>query len=476
MRRGAGRARREARGGRTSVTGDAAAIAPLMDRAAASYAAGQRDAARELCEEILRSDPRHFYALHLAATIAADTAQWEECVRLASRALAVSARHPEVLANRGAALRMLERYDEALADYDLALASSPPRADVLNNRGVALAALNRHAEAIESYDQALAILPDYARARFNRAMSKLVTGDLRGGWRDHEARWRGGEHRMEPRAFATPKFTGTEDVRGKAILLAGEQGIGDMIQCARYAPLLRERGARVILEVHAPLKELVAGMEGVDAAIAIGDPIPAHDLHAHAMSLPLAFDTQLDTIPARVPYLSAPAAHVERWRAKVPEGRPVIGLAWSGNARLRNDRTRSIPLAALRKLRETDATFVSLQKDVRDSDRAALDAAAPILRFDEDLRDFRDTAALVSLADLVVTVDTSVAHLAGAMARRAWVLLPFSPDWRWLLGRDDSPWYPTLRLFRQPRPGDWNSVLDRVDEGVRRFAANAPPA
>lgn len=468
------------------MTREAPATTPLMDRAAALYGAGQREAARALCEEILRVDPRHFYALHLAATIAADAAQWEECVRLATRALAVSPRHAEVLANRGAALRMLERYEEALADYDLALASAPPRADVLNNRGVALAALNRHREAIESYDRALGILGDYPRARFNRAMSKLVTGDFRGGWRDHESRWRGGAYPADPRQFPTPKFTGREDVLGKTVFVAGEQGIGDMIMCARYASALRARGARVILEVHAPLRDLASGIDGVDKAIAIGDPVPQHDLHLHAMSLPLAFDTQPDTIPARVPYVATPAGHVERWRAKLfdsvareaapARARPLIGLAWSGNARLRNDRTRSIALAAFAKLREADATFVSLQKEVRDSDRAALGSAKPMLHFEDELVDFRDTAAIVSLLDLVVSVDTSVVHLAGALAKPAWVLLPFSPDWRWLLGREDSPWYPTLRLFRQPRPGDWNSVLERVAEEVRRFAAKAATA
>jgi hypothetical protein len=439
-----------------------------MERAARLYAAGNLEGARSACREILRADTRYFFALHLLATIAAREEQWEECLRDATQALALDPRHVEVLCNRGAALRMLGRPAEALADYDRALALAPGKAEILNNRGVALAALNRHAEAIECYGAALAAAPDYARAGFNRSVSRLVVGDFDGGWADHEYRWRGGDRPMQPTASRAPRWTGREEIRGKTVLLGAEQGLGDIIMCTRYAPLLRDRGARVVLEVHPPLKALLRELDGIDHVIALGEALPPHDYQVPIMSLPLAFGTRVDTIPRDVPYVFPPAAHIERWRSALESARrPLVGLAWSGSATLRNDRNRSIPLAQLQALRDGEGTFVSLQKDIRDADRPHLDTGRGILHFEAELADFRDTAALASLMDVVVSVDTSLAHLAGAMARPTWILLPFSPDWRWLLGRDDSPWYPTARLFRQPQPGDWETPIRRVAEAVR---------
>ena len=443
-----------------------------MERAARLYAAGDLEGARSACREILRADARYFFALHLLATIAAREERWEECLRHATDALALDPRNVEVLCNRGAALRMLGRPEEALADYDRALALAPGKAEILNNRGVALAALNRHAEAIACYDAALAAAPDYARAGFNRSVSRMLTGDFAGAWEDHEYRWRGGDRPIEPPASRKPPWTGREDIRGKTVLLGAEQGLGDLLMCSRYARLLRERGARVVLEAHPPLAALLRGMEGVDQVIALGEALPPHDYHVSIMSLPLAFGTRLETVPCDVPYVSAPAAHVERWRARLgPARRPLVGLAWSGSATLRNDRNRSIPLPRLAPLRDVDATFVGLQKDIRDADRPHLAGGRPILHFETELADFRDTAALVSLMDVVVSVDTSLAHLAGAMAKPTWILLPFSPDWRWLLGRDDSPWYPTARLFRQPRPGDWETPIRAAAGALRALAA-----
>lgn len=439
-----------------------------MERAARLYAAGDLGGARAACREILRADARYFFALHLLATIAAREERWEECLRYASDALVMDPRNVEVLCNRGAALRMLGRPDEALADYDRALALAPARAEVLNNRGVALAALNRHGEAIECYGAALAVAPDYARAGFNRSVSRMLVGDFDGGWADHEFRWRGGDRPMQPPASRAPRWTGREDIRGKTILVGAEQGLGDMIMCSRYARLLRDRGARVVLEAHAPLVPLLRGLDGADQVIALGEALPPHDYHVPIMSLPLAFGTRVETIPREVPYVSAPPGHVERWRPALASARrPLVGLAWSGSATLRNDRNRSIALPGLEALRDADATFVGLQKDVREADRPHLDTGRRILHFESELADFRDTAALVSLMDVVISVDTSLAHLAGAMGKPTWILLPFSPDWRWLLGRDDSPWYPTARLFRQPRPGEWKGVIGRVAEALR---------
>jgi tetratricopeptide (TPR) repeat protein len=439
-----------------------------LRRAAALFGAGRLDEARAIATAVATREPRSFIAAYLLTAIAARLEQWEDCAAFATRALEIDPRHAEALANRGIALRMLGRHVEALADYDRALALSPGAADTHNNRGVALAALNRHAEAIESYTAALAIKPGYERARFNRALSELVTGDFAAGWRDHESRWTGSEMHHGPRILPGRAWDGREDLHGKTLLLYAEQGLGDAIQFARYATLAHRRGARVLLEVHAPLKELLAEVEGVDAAFALGEPLPAFDLHCALMSLPLAFDTRLDSIPADIPYLAAPEAHVQRWRERLAAiARPRVGLAWSGSRTLRNDANRSIPLALLAPLARPGRSLVAVQKDIRDADRAAV-AALGIASFENELHDFRDTAALVAACDVIVSVDTSVAHLAGAMGRTVFVLLPFSPDWRWLLDREDSPWYPTARLFRQERSGDREAVISRL-------AAALPP-
>jgi hypothetical protein len=447
-----------------------------MRKAAELFGAGHWKESQALCEAILARDPRHFYALHLLSALAARRGEWEECVRLATRALAVDPDHVEVLGNRGAALRMLDRYDEALADYERAMALAPGAADILNNRGVALAALNRHGEALASYDRALALKPEYARARFNRALSHLVMGDFARGWPDHEARWTGSDTQGTARSFPQPPLTDLAAVRGKTVLLHAEQGLGDMIQYVRYVPLLKARGATVILEVHGPLKEMMSGVEGVDRAFALEENLPPFDFHCAVVSLPLVFATRLDSIPARVPYLRALPEYVERWRARLGEPtRPRVGLAWSGSTTLRNDRHRSISLTRLAPLLREDCTFVALQKDIRAADREALEGSG-MLHFEDELADFRDTAALASLLDVVVSVDTSIAHLAGALGKPLWLLLPFSPDWRWLLDREDSPWYPTASLFRQPRIGDWDSVVSRVASRVRGLARTASGA
>ena len=447
--------------------------AQAMTRAAELFSANNFKDAQALCEGILRVDAGHFYALHLLGTIAVLESRWEDGVGYTSRAIAIDPRHAEVLCNRGAALRMLNRFEEALADYDRALAVMPRYASAWNNRGVALAALNRHREALESYERALEIDPGFARGRFNRAISRLTLGDFEGGLPDYELRWSGSELRTAPRTFAQPRWTGREDLRGKTILLHAEQGFGDTIQFCRYVPLVKERGAKVVIEVQAPLEALLARVAGVDQVIASGKSLPAFDFHSPFASLPLAFGTRVDSIPNDVPYFSALPERVDRWRERLGgTSGPRVGLAWSGSAILRNDRNRSMSLAMLASaVGNTGCSLVSLQKDVRDSDRGALEGSG-IARFESEIGDFEDSAALASLMDVVVCVDTSVAHLAGALAKPVWLLLPFSPDWRWMLEREDTLWYPTARLFRQERIGDWEPVLHRVREELEARSWN----
>ena len=445
--------------------------AQAMSRAAALFGARNFKEAQALCEAILRGDERHFYALHLLATIAALESRWEDCVRLSSRALQTDPHHAEALCNRGAALRMLNRIDAALDDYERALAAEPRYVSAWNNRGVALAALNRHAEALENYERTLEIDPNFDRARFNRSISRLTLGDFEGGWPDYEWSWTGSEMQTAPRAFPQPRWTGREDLRGKTILLYAEQGFGDTIQFSRYLHRVHERGAKILLEVQSPLKSLMSPLSSVDQVFAAGEALPPFDFHCPLISLALSFGTRLESIPREVPYLAASHERIERWRTRLGETTgPRIGLAWSGSTTLKNDHNRSIGLARLTALLSEGCSLVSLQKDVRDSDRPALDGSA-IARFENDIADFQDTAALVTLMDLVISVDTSVAHLAGAMAKPVWILLPFSPDWRWLLEREDSPWYPTARLFRQRRIGDWEPVIEKVRRELQQLIA-----
>lgn len=431
-----------------------------LQRAAALFNAGRLDEARAAGLDLLASNPQDFYALHLLGAIAVRTGRFEEAIEYENRALSIRRDDPEALCNRAIALRTLGRVDEAIADYDRVIAAHPAFAPAHSLKGVALAALNRHREAIGAYSKAEHLDPNLAAAKFNRALSELVLGDFESGWRDFEWRWGGSDTQIPKRTFAKPQWLG-EEPRGKTLLLHAEQGLGDAIQFSRYVPLLVERGASVIVEVQKPLVDLLSALPA--RVIAMGDSVPPFDYHAPVMSLPLAFGTRLETIPANVPYLRAPAGHVERWAKRLGHAnRPRAGLAWSGSPTLRNDRNRTIPLAKLSPLRDPQWQFASLQKELRDTDRVALEAGAPIEWLGDELADFRDTAAVIELMDLVVTVDTAVAHLAGAMGKPTWLLLPFSPDWRWMLERKDSPWYPTMRLFRQARPGDWDGVLNIV--------------
>ncbi len=296
----------------------------------------------------------------------------------------------------------------------------------------------------------------------------MLHGDFEAGWTGREARWKKADPGAYP-TFTEPRWFG-EDITGKTILICADEGLGDTIQFARYVPMVAARGARVILVVDGPALTLLSGLPGVSDCLALSPAmtLPAFDLHCPMSGLPLAFATRLDTIPAETPYLPAPPAdRVAIWeqRLRARESAPDklrIGVVWSGNPEHKNDHNRSVPLSMLSRLLDVDATFVSLQKQPRPGDRATLQARSDIVDLTADLGDFSETAALLNCLDLVVTVDTSVAHLAGALGRPTWILLPYDPDYRWLLSRDDSPWYPTARLFRQTAGRDYAEVLDRV--------------
>ncbi|MGE5538604.1 MAG: tetratricopeptide repeat protein [Gemmatimonas sp.] len=388
----------------------------------------------------------------------------EEALACYRRVLDLAPGHPKALVNCGSALSALGRNDEALAVYDQALASDPGNVEAETNRGTALHRMGRSDEAMHHYDQALNRRPEDAVARWNRGLIALYKGDFARGWVDYEARWQKPDFAPFRRDFPQPLWRGESDIAGKTILIYSEQGLGDTIHFCRYAKLLADRGARVILEVQPPLKPLLKTLAGASAVYAAGEALPPFDLHCPIMSLPFAFRTDLATIPATVPYLAPSPEKLALWRGRLgPRVKPRIGVAWTGNPDQQADRIRSMTLASLAPLLgKPGFEFHALQKDIRDTDRATLAALPQLAVHGDDLHDFDDTAALTAEMDLVISVCTSVIHLAGALARPGWVMLPMPPDWRWLEGRDDSPWYPTLRLFRSTKPASWNDVVGRV--------------
>jgi len=423
-------------------------------------------------ERLLAIEPRHLEAQVNRANALLDLDRVDEAIAAYDAVLAAQPRHAGAHFNRGNALMRRDRLEAAIAAFDRALAIAPGYVKAHNNRGLALRALNRHPEALASYGRAIGLDKDFAEAHLNAAHALLTLGDFAQGFAAYEWRWKIAATAPQRRTFRQPLWLGTPPAAGKTILLHAEQGLGDTIQFARYAKVLARAGAKVVLEVAPPLQELLAGIDEATRVLPQGEALPPFDLHCPLASLPLAFKTELASIPAEVPYLAAPAERLEKWRVRMDAlPRPRIALAWSGNPAHANDRNRSIALSRLAPLWSIEgASFVSVQRELREGDADALAGSARILHLGDELTDFADTAAVLALADLVISVDSAVAHLAGAMGRPVFILLPFSPDWRWILARDDSPWYPTARLFRQPAIGDWASVIARVRDEIGRAA------
>jgi len=392
-----------------------------------------------------------------------DLGRPQEALDYFDRLLAANPANLDALGNRGNALVMLNRQTEALGTYERALEHAPDNAQLLTNRAVVLRRLDRPREALMCASRALVSRPHFAQARFVESVARLTLGDFKQGWRGYETRWDVGFLASQRRTFTAPLWLGAPSLAGKAILLHAEQGFGDTLQFVRYAPLLAKRGAKVILELPPALSRLLCALPGIDVVLIRGDALPRFDFHCPLMSLPLAFGTELETIPAVIPYIAPAAEDVAAWRARLSARGPLIGLVWSGEPSHDNDLNRSMRLATLLPLLDLrDMTFVSLQHEVRESDAGVLREHPEILRIGDQFGDFADTAAAIAVLDVVVAVDTAVAHLAGAIGKPVFILLPFAADFRWLRERTDSPWYPTARLFRQPRFGDWTSVVDAV--------------
>lgn len=461
----------------------------LLQQAVGAFRGARLAEAEPLLRAVLQLEAGNFDALHLLGLIAAERGRHEEAVGLIGRALAVSPqephallnqasslrrlrRHAEALArldealrlapglmeahhNRGNVLRELGRHEEALAAFDLALQLAPGDADCLEARGTVLFAQGRFDEARAAFAAALARAPQHANARWNASLLALLHGELPAAWRDYEAGGEAGTRDIR-RGFGKPVWRGDTPLAGQRILVHAEQGLGDTLQFCRYVRLVKAAGAaELILEVQRPLERLLRGLEGVDRLCVRGEALPPFDLSCPLLSLPGCFGSSLADLPppARLPMVPAETA---------ARARPRIALVWSGNPGHVNDRERSVPLRAFAGLFAADLAvdWVSLQKAPRPDDAEFMKTLPQLEDVAPGLQDFADTAACLQQVDLLLSVDTAVAHLAASLGRPTWLLLPQVPDWRWLLARDDSPWYPSMRLFRRTVGTDWTGFVD----------------
>ncbi|MEO8223708.1 MAG: tetratricopeptide repeat protein [Gammaproteobacteria bacterium] len=424
---------------------------------------GETDAALASLQAALALRPDFPEALNNRGMLLEATGVPDAALADLDRALALRPGYVEALNNRGNAFKGLGRLDDAAASYQRALDGRPGYAEAHTNLGQVQEAQGRVDLALASFDRALALAPDLPAAHWNKAIALLLTGDYAAGWPLYEWRWQALGPRYTRQTFAQPLWLGKPALAGRTLLLHHEQGLGDTLQMLRYVPQLAGGGARVLLQVPTALARIAATVSGVAQVFTEDEALPHFDLHCPLMSLPLACQTTLASIQNEVPYLAVAEAVRSTWGEALGARRGLrIGLAWSGASGHRNDRQRSLALPMLLPLLDLPVEFHSLQREYRDGDSAAIAGTGRLQEHSAQLGDLADTAGLIEQLDLVITVDTAVAHLAGALGRDTWLLLPFAPDYRWLLDRDDSPWYPTMRLFRQPAPGDWATVLARV--------------
>ena len=434
---------------------------------------GRLDAALEMFERYTRLRPDSPEGHNNTGVCLKEMGRSQEAVAAYRRALQLNPDFAEAHNNLGVCLKDLGNSDDAIIEYRQAVRFRPDFAEARNNLGAALLASGSANEAIAEFRKAIELRPDFAGAHYNLSLALLLLGRFSEGWREHERRWQAKGFPAARRQFGKPEWDGG-DLAGKTILLHCEQGFGDSIQFIRYASLVAGRGAKIIVWTPRELLRLFQSVAGVSTIIA-GGVCPPIDVHCPLMSLPRIFDTRVESIPAPIPYLHADPNLAAQWKTKIGAadgafkiGPFKIGLAWAGRPTHGEDRHRSISLNDFAGLSATGrAIFFSLQKGEASAQAANPPPGMNLFDFTAELNDFADTAALIANLDLVITIDSAVAHLAGAMGKPVWVLLPFAPDWRWMLEREDSSWYPTMRLFRQAVRGDWNTPVGRMGERLR---------
>jgi tetratricopeptide (TPR) repeat protein len=424
------------------------------------------DQAIEACRAALAISPNLFSAhnnlgnaLKLKGDLAAAISHYRKTIELAPD-------FPLAYSNLGTILHTQGKLEESITLFRRAIELSPGYAEAFSNLATSFGDLGRNDEAMAAFDTALAIRPDYATAHWNRGLLLLRTGDLERGWPEYDWRWKVPGLVKERMEFTVPKWNG-ENLAGRRIMLHSEQGYGDAIQFSRYASLVTQRGGRVVLNIQDELVRLFSGFRGAERVVGWNQPRPEIDLHCPLLDLPGIFNTTLQTIPATERYLSPDPALAAIWKERVRKvpGRK-IGIAWAGRPEHSNDRARSMTLANFAPLAAApDARFFSLQKGIAATQ--AKNSPFPLIDYTDELYDFAETAALIENLDLVIAADTSVVHLAAALGKPVWVFIPFTPDFRWLLNRNDSPWYPTMRLFRQERMEDWSTPISRAAEALK---------
>jgi tetratricopeptide (TPR) repeat protein len=447
----------------------------MNNRGSALRELGRYDEALTCLRRASEVEPDNADILLNLSTALRDTGHNEESIDFVERILARYPDHVPALNNRANALANLRRHDEALPVLDKAIAIAPDLASAWVNRGNVLAALCRHDEAHESLQRALAITPDFAVTRWNTSLLELLLGHFSSGCQLYESRWAMPAFESK-RHTHLPLWLGETDLRNKRIILWHEQGFGDTLQFCRYAIMAAALGAAVVLEVQPALKTLLArSLRGIALVIATGEPFPTCDFATPMMSLPHAFGTQAGTIPFVPVYLTANPLGMTTWAQRLGPRRHAlrIGIAFSGNAKHKNDRERSLPASEFAPLLASPsgaAEWFIIQKGLRNADEQACSLLPNVRYVGDELEDFDDTAALIANLDLVISADTALAHLAGAQGKPVWVALPANPDWRWQLERTDSPWYPGTRLFRQPQPGNWSRVAQDIAQALTTFA------
>jgi Tfp pilus assembly protein PilF len=453
---------------------DARSAEALSNYGLVLHALGRTEEALTSYKAGLAIEPDNADLLNKHGIALLDLGRPQEALTSLARALAHDPAHVEALGNRGNALLKLNRPDQAISSYDAVSRIEGWSARLLTNRAHALRRLDRPEEALADLHKAVALDPSYAAAQFELGMVQLTLGDY-DGWTAYERRWATEAFAPHRRDFKSPLWTGEQSLNGRTILLHGEQGFGDTIQFVRYVAKVASLGATVILEVQPELAALMAEVEGAARVIARGEKLAAFDLHCPLMSLPRACKTNAASIPTDVPYIKVPAIHTAKWAGRLPAGKPLVGFCWEGRRSHHNDANRSIALARFAPAFEiTDVRFVSLQRYPSADDRALLRGHRNVLDVGDVLQDFVDTAALILQLDFVVSVDTAVAHLAGALAMPMAVLLPFAADFRWQRTRKDCPWYPNARLFRQPRFDDWEGAIEQVRVPLTRLRPRVP--
>ncbi len=404
-------------------------------------------------------------AINKGATLK-ELKRFDEAIAHYDKALSLKPDYHEAWTNKGVALKELKRFDEAIAHYDKALSLKPDYHEAWTNKGVTLHELKRFDEAIAHYDKALSLKPDYHEASWNKSLSLLLRGDFENGLPLYESRWDSNKisEIIGKNFFDEPTWLGVQSLQGKTILLYGEQGLGDFIQFSRYAKLVSDLGAKVILETPKPLANLMENLVGVSHLVIKGEGFPPFDYQCPILSLPFAFDTNIYSIPMGNPYLTSRPNEVAEWNLKLGEKRKKrVGLVWSSVSSFKDDAKRSLRLIDfVRALPLEGFEYICLQKELKECDKEFFESYKNIRFFGDELGSFSDTAALIDNLDLVISTCTSVPHLSAALGKETWVLLSHVPDWRWLLDRVDSPWYQSMKLYRQSIIGDWGDPLENI--------------